>query len=135
MDIVSKSKRSEMMSRIGAKDTKPEMKVRSLLHSAGYRYSLHKKDLPGRPDICLPKHGAAIFVHGCFWHNHICRKGKKPKSNSKFWCDKLARNTDRDARKIRELKKAGWRTLVVWECQLKDEDKLKRRLTKFIDAK
>lgn len=109
--------RSEMMSRIGSRNTKPEMVVRQGLHALGFRYRLHAKNLPGSPDIVLPKYKSAIFVHGCFWHAHEgCQNFRVPKSNTEFWKEKLARNIERDARQIKELEDAGWRVLVVWEC-------------------
>jgi DNA mismatch endonuclease, patch repair protein len=107
-----------MMSRIGPKDTKPELVVRRGLHAAGIRFRLHRGDLPGRPDIVLPKHQVVIFVHGCFWHRHDgCANFRLPKTNTKFWCHKIDRNAERDREAIVELKKLGWRVLVVWECE------------------
>jgi len=109
--------RSEMMSRIGSRNTKPEMVVRQGLHALGFRYRLHAKNLPGSPDIVLPKYKSAIFIHGCFWHAHEgCQNFRVPKSNTEFWKEKLARNIERDARQIKELEDAGWRVLVVREC-------------------
>lgn len=109
--------RSEMMSRIRSRNTKPEMVVRQGLHALGFRYRLHAKNLPGSPDMVLPKYKSAIFIHGCFWHAHEgCQNFRVPKSNTGFWKEKLARNIERDARQIKELEDAGWRVLVVWEC-------------------
>jgi DNA mismatch endonuclease (patch repair protein) len=109
--------RSEMMSRIGARDTAPEMAIRKTLHRAGYRFSLHRKDLPGRPDLVLPKHRTVIFVHGCFWHGHEgCRDFRIPKTNVAFWREKIGRNVERDREAIVKLVSLGWRVLVVWEC-------------------
>ena len=109
--------RSEMMSRIGPRDTAPEMAIRRTLHRAGYRFQLHRKDLPGRPDLTLPKHRAVIFIHGCFWHGHEgCRNFRIPKTNSAFWKEKIARNIERDRRALVSLKLLDWRVLVVWEC-------------------
>ena len=109
--------RSEMMSRIGARDTAPEMAIRKALHRAGYRFRLHRKDLPGRPDLVLPKHHAVIFVHGCFWHGHEgCRDFRFPKTNVAFWQNKIGRNIERDREALMKLASLGWRTLVVWEC-------------------
>ena len=105
------------MSRIGPRDTAPEMAIRKPLHRAGYRFRLHRKDLPGRPDLTLPKHRAVIFIHGCFWHGHEgCRNFRIPKTNSAFWKEKIARNIERDRRALVSLKLLGWRVLVVWEC-------------------
>jgi len=115
-DVVSKQTRSRMMSGIRGKDTKPEMKIRRLLHAQGFRYRLHRKDLPGKPDIVLPKYKAAIFVNGCFWHGHECSLFKWPASNAEFWKQKIEANKSRDAMAIAALGKSGWRCLTVWEC-------------------
>lgn len=116
-DIVSSEKRSEMMSRIGGKNTKPEVLVRKALHAAGYRFRLHRKDLPGTPDIVLPGRKLAIFVNGCFWHGHQdCRLAKVPSTRTEFWAEKLRRNRERDLQAIDELRAQNWRVLVVWEC-------------------
>lgn len=115
------AQRSRVMSTIRAKDTKPELLVRHALHRAGLRFRLHKKDLPGRPDLVLPKYGTAIFVHGCFWHGHNCRPQKNPKTNTKFWTDKITRNIERDARKAKELKQAGWKVITIWACDLNEQ--------------
>lgn len=123
-DVVSASKRSEMMSGIRGKDTKPELMVRKALFGMGYRFRLHRKDLPGRPDIVLPGRRIAIFVHGCFWHAHPdCRFAKTPATRTGFWAVKLQQNRDRDARDLALLRDAGWRTLVVWECALRDRSR------------
>lgn len=117
-DIVNKATRSRMMSGIRGKDTKPEMIVRRFLHHAGFRYRLHMKDLPGKPDIVLPKYRTVIFVHGCFWHRHPgCPLAATPKSNEKFWRDKLDGNVERDQRNVSALEDVGWRVFVVWECE------------------
>jgi DNA mismatch endonuclease (patch repair protein) len=121
------------MSRIRGRDTKPELLVRSLLHRIGYRFRLHRRDLPGTPDIVLPKYQTAIFVHGCFWHRHPgCRYAYTPKSRVKFWKTKFAANVDRDAKTRRALEQAGWHVLVVWECELRDVEQLKTRLVSEI---
>ncbi len=121
------------MSRIRGRDTKPELLVRSLLHRIGYRFRLHRRDLPGTPDIVLPKYQTAIFVHGCFWHRHPgCRYAYTPKSRVKFWKTKFAANVDRDAKTRRALEQAGWHVLVVWECELRDVEQLKTRLASEI---
>lgn len=110
-----------MMSRIGSRNTKPEMVVRKGLHDAGFRYRLHARNLPGSPDIVLPKYRSVILVHGCFWHAHKgCRNFRLPKSKTDFWREKLVRNAERDTRQLKELQDAGWRTLVVWECATRD---------------
>ena len=108
-----------MMARIRGKDTKPELIVRSLLHRAGVRFSLRRKDLPGKPDIVLPKHAAVVFVHGCFWHRHKgCKVATMPKTRADFWQAKFAANVARDKRNQHDLKKAGWKVIVLWECQV-----------------
>jgi len=123
------------MSRIGSKNTKPELIVRSILHRLGYRFSLRRK-LPGRPDIVMPKYQLVIFVHGCFWHQHKrCPAGRVPKSNVAFWEEKFAKNKKRDAKVKRTLKKDGWRVHVVWECELKTPDRLLAGLHNAIHGK
>lgn len=119
MDKVSSEIRSKMMSAVRGKDTAPERLIRSKLFSAGYRYRLHSKRLPGAPDIVLPKFMIVVFVHGCFWHGHHCRKGRqRPASNTKFWNKKLDGNLSRDKRNIAALRKSGWRVVVIWECSM-----------------
>lgn len=109
--------RSEMMSRIGPRNTAPEIVIRRGLHRLGFRFRLHRKDLPGKPDIVFPKYHAAILVHGCFWHRHEgCKNFRVPKTNSEFWIEKIGRNVARDARVAVALKALGWRVLIVWEC-------------------
>ncbi len=117
-DIFSKDKRSELMSKVTGKETKPEIMVRKYLFSKGYRFRKNVKALPGSPDIVLSKYKTAIFVHGCFWHGHDCRKGRLPETNHDFWVDKITKNKDRDKRNISELTDSGWKVLVVWECEL-----------------
>jgi DNA mismatch endonuclease (patch repair protein) len=109
--------RSEMMARVRTRNTSPELAVRSELHRRGYRFRLHRRDLPGTPDIVLPRYRTAVFVHGCFWHGHNCPKGKRPKSNAEFWNKKLDENLRRAERQEAELTSLGWRTHTVWECQ------------------
>lgn len=123
-DIVSREKRSQMMAGIKGKDTRPEMLVRRALHARGYRFRLHRKDLPGKPDIVLPKHRVAIFVHGCFWHGHDCHLFKWPKTREEFWREKIGRNRERDARHETALLASEWRVLRVWECSLKGKNAL-----------
>jgi len=135
MDTVSTKKRSEIMSKIRGKDTKPEKVVRSLLHSMGYRFRLHRKDLPGKPDIVLPKHNAIIFVHGCFWHHHEgCADGHYPKSNKSFWIDKINKTIERDKTSLKRLTELGWRTIVIWECETEDLDLLADKIRNFFDG-
>lgn len=122
MDTVSPEKRSSMMSAVRGKDTQPELRVRKALHAAGFRFRLHCKDLPGRPDIVLSKHKLVVFVHGCFWHAHgDCRLAKIPATRPEFWAAKLERNAQRDRNAINELRAGGWRVLVIWQCYLQRE--------------
>ena len=123
-DIVSKEKRSEMMAGIKGRNTKPELLIRRLLHSMGFRYRLHRKDLPGKPDLVLPKYGAVIFINGCFWHGHDCSLFKTPSSNTDFWLQKISSNKERDIKQINKLVSGGYKVLVVWECSLRGKNKL-----------
>ena len=134
MDTLTPEERSKLMAKIRGKNTKPELAVRSLLHRAGYRFSLHRKDLPGKPDIVLRKYNTVVFVHGCFWHRHKnCKVASTPKSNVEFWQAKFDRNVANDKRHARKLREMGWHVLTVWECELKKPEKvlakLKRNLT------
>ena len=132
-DVLTKAQRSFCMSQIGGKDTKPELIVRSLVHRLGYRFRLHRSDLPGKPDIVLPRHDKVIFVHGCFWHRHPrCRYTTTPRTRAAFWKAKFEQNKKRDRRATRELRKLGWDVLVVWECQTKDPDRLLDKLQSFL---
>jgi DNA mismatch endonuclease (patch repair protein) len=127
------SGRSENMRRIRSKDTKPEMVVRRMLHGLGYRYRLNAKDLPGKPDIVFRLRKRAILVHGCFWHQHDkCREGRLPGSRQEYWLPKLARNIVRDEENLVQLERLGWKTLILWECELDDATLLRRRLTRFL---
>ena len=124
-DVVSSVKRSEMMSGIRNKDTKPEITVRKLLHKQGFRFRLHRKDLPGKPDIVLPKYKTVIFVNGCFWHGHEnCHLFRLPKSRTEFWSKKINGNVKRDHNKTRLLLDAGWKVITVWECAIKGKSRL-----------
>ena len=135
VDIHTKKQRSYNMSQIKGKNTKPEMIVRSIVHRMGYRYGLHRKNLPGKPDIVLTRHKKIIFVHGCFWHMHNCKYGKvAPATNSKFWQDKREGNVARDKKNLNKLKEDNWKILVVWECQTKDLESLINRLYKFLSC-
>lgn len=121
------------MARVRGRDTKPELIVRRLLHALGYRYRLTLSSLPGRPDIAFTRRRAAIFVHGCFWHGHDCARGARaPKANAAYWSAKIARNRARDARVTGELAALGWRSLTVWECELRDRTALRERLAAFL---
>jgi len=129
MDTLSPSRRSWNMSRIRGRDTAPELRVRSALHRAGLRFRLHRRDLPGTPDIVLPRFKTVIFVHGCFWHRHEgCKYAYMPKSRIEFWEEKFSRNVERDRRKILQLQQAGWRVEIIWECETTDMVTLRRRL-------
>jgi len=133
MDSLSKERRSWNMSRIRGRDTGPERVVRSLLHQMGFRFRLHRADLPGRPDIVLPKWNAVVLVHGCFWHHHQeCPFAYVPKSRGEFWNRKFQQNVARDKLVRRRLRSLGWRVLVVWECQTRCADRLARRLRRQI---
>ena len=137
-DTLSKSERSERMSRVRGKNTTPELLVRRIVKRMGYRFSLHKGDLPGKPDIVLTRQKKAIFVHGCFWHRHTvraCRLARLPKSRLDFWLPKLEANRLRDKRKQKALRSAGWNFLVVWECQLGDKEHLENKLRRFLRGK
>ncbi len=130
MDRLSRGHRSWNMSRIKSRDTSPELKVRSILHSSGYRFRLHRKDLPGKPDIVLPKYRTVIFVHGCFWHRHLdCKYAYTPKSNIEFWEKKFTANIQRDLRSKKLLQEQGWTVIVVWECQVNNQEILGSYLT------
>jgi DNA mismatch endonuclease (patch repair protein) len=136
-DTVSRERRSENMRRIRSKDMQPELIVRSLVYRLGARFRLQAKELPGKPDIVRRLHKQAIFVHGCFWHQHsgpTCLDGRLPKSNKAYWVPKLARNVQRDKDAVAALLKMGWKVLIVWECETKKPAKLERKLRKFLAA-
>ena len=131
-DHLTKEKRSWNMSRIRAKNTEPEIIVRKFLHSNGYRYGLHNRKMPGKPDIVLRKYNTVIFVNGCYWHRHEgCSFATTPKSNKKFWLDKFSENTERDKKNIKLLEKEGWKVFIVWECEVNDEEILREMTKKF----
>lgn len=133
MDRVSPAQRSWNMSRVAGKNTKPEILVRSLLHRMGYRFRLHSKKLPGKPDIVLPKYKKVIFVHGCFWHGHNnCNRAKIPTTRPEFWTSKINKNKERDCRILSEIEKLGFGCLVIWQCETKDVESLRVRLFEFL---
>jgi len=124
------------MSHVSGKDTKPELIVRSILHRMGFRFRLYRKDLPGNPDITLPKHKKIIFIHGCFWHGHEnCPRSKRPHSNKDFWDEKLDKNIARDKANIEELNSLGWSVLVVWTCEVRKGEALSEKLHSFLKEK
>lgn len=133
MDIISAQRRSANMARIRGRDTAPELMVRRLVHRLGYRFRLHRRDLPGTPDLVFPGRGKVVFVHGCFWHRHeSCRFAYEPKSNIEFWRRKFAANQERDARVRGELERMNWQVLTIWECQTADLDALRDVITEFL---
>lgn len=136
MDKIAPELRSKVMASIRGRDTRPEILVRSLLHRMGYRFTVRNRKLPGSPDVCLPKWRAVVFVHGCFWHQHRpCTLARMPRSNLTYWRPKFERNRKRDREALRALRYLGWRTLVIWECQLDDLDSLIIRVTSFLRSK
>ena len=121
MDIFSPTKRSSVMACVHSKDTTPELTVRRYLHNLGYRFRLHRKDLPGKPDIVLPKYHSVIFIHGCFWHRHEgCKRASFPATNQEFWSKKFDNNIKRDEKNIQALLTLGWRVTIIWECEIKN---------------
>lgn len=122
------------MSRVKGRDTGPEKTVRSLLHNMGFRFRLHRKDLPGKPDIVLPRHNKVIYVHGCFWHGHLgCSRAARPTSNAAFWNKKIDANIRRDAKALEDIAQLGWHAHVVWQCQVKDKQALQLELKQFLE--
>lgn len=128
--------RSEIMRRVRSTDTKPELIIRKLVHSLGFRYRLHKKDLPGKPDLVFLGKRKIIFVHGCFWHGHNCKRGNRlPKENREYWKKKISSNMQRDQNHVRKLTKEGWSVLTIWECETKkDQDTLSSKITEFLNT-
>ena len=134
-DFVSKDKRSKIMRGVKQKDTRPEIRVRKMLHSLGYRFRLHRKDLPGRPDIVLPRYQTVIMVHGCFWHQHEeCPEGRLPTSNTNYWTQKLKRNIERDAEVNKVLHDLGWKVGIIWECETRDPIILQAALLRVLPS-
>ena len=133
MDVLTAAQRSYCMSRIRAKNTNPEMRVRLLAHRLGYRYRLHRRELPGRPDLVFARRKKAILVHGCFWHQHPgCKDASKPRTRTDYWRPKLEGNINRDRAALHALSELGWSALVIWECETRDIDALARRLFEFL---
>ena len=135
-DIFTKEKRSDIMSRIKNKNTTPEVVIRKLIYSLGYRYCLHQKDLPGTPDIVFIKKKKAIFIHGCFWHGHCCKRGSLPELNKEQWRAKILKNVERDHQSFEALINMGWEYIVIWQCEIKKHkmNEIKVRLVKFIEG-
>jgi len=133
-DTFTVEKRSSVMRAIKGKDTQPELAVRSLVHRLGYRFRLHRRTLPGCPDLVFVKRRKVIFIHGCFWHGHTaCKGGRLPKSNRTYWSSKIEKNRARDARSVRRLRADGWGVMTIWECQMKSFEALSRRISRFLD--
>ena len=133
MDKLDPERRSANMARVRGKDTGPEIRVRKVAHSLGMRFRLHRRDLPGTPDLVFPKHKLAVFVHGCFWHrHHACKRATMPTTRPEFWAAKFEATKVRDARQSAELNVAGWKTLVLWECELRDAVSIERKLTEAV---
>jgi DNA mismatch endonuclease (patch repair protein) len=133
-DHVSPDRRSFIMSRVKQKNTSPEMALRRALHALGYRYRLHSRDLPGSPDLVFPARRKVIFVHGCFWHGHGCRWGKLPKSRLEYWQNKIATNQERDRVQLTQIRQAGWESMVVWQCEIKDLAEVSARVLAFLES-
>lgn len=133
MDTVPPEIRSAIMRAVRQKNTGPELRLRKALHALGYRYRLHPTTLPGRPDLAFPRRRAVIFVHGCFWHGHDCRAGRRPTSRTDYWLPKIAENQRRDARKCAELEARGWSVLTVWECEVDRLEETLFSVTSFLD--
>ena len=132
MDIYTEEKRSAVMARVRSKDSGPEMVVRKIAHAMGYRFRLHRRDLPGCPDLVFPRLGKAVLVHGCFWHRHGCPRTTTPKTNIDFWLNKFSRNKERDQENLALLKQLGWDVFVIWECELRDLAETYKRLSDFL---
>ena len=132
MDRLTPEHRSWLMSRVKGRDTTPERIVRNMIHRLGYRFRLHRKDLPGKPDIVFGPRKKIVFVHGCFWHGHRCGKGRLPKSNDVFWRTKIVTNRKRDRKHLRTLGALGWKVLVIWQCELKDPLAVRQRIVDFL---
>ena len=132
VDTVSQAQRSRNMAAVRTRDTAAELFVRRVLHAEGFRFRLHRRDLPGKPDIVLPKYKIVVLVHGCFWHAHDCRRGALPSSNIDFWSRKRAANVERDRKQIKQLESLGWRVLVLWECELKAQNAIAELMRRFL---
>lgn len=135
-DMFSREERSRIMRLVRGKHTRPELALRSLAHKLGYRFRLHRADLPGKPDLVFPSRRKVVFMHGCWWHGHYCSAGvKRAKSNAAYWRRKIRRNMERDTRSITALRAMGWRSLVVWECETKSLDRVASKLRRFLEGR
>lgn len=133
LDPLSPAERSERMSRVRCKDTKPELRIRKMIHGLGYRFRLHRSNLPGKPDVVFPRKKKVLFIHGCFWHRHDCSAGRRmPKSRKTFWRDKLNGNKRRDQLNQKLLRERGWDVMVIWECEVKSGSQLENRIHEFL---
>jgi DNA mismatch endonuclease (patch repair protein) len=135
VDTRTREKRSEIMAAVRSKNTGPELAVRRLVSNLGYRYRLHSARLPGRPDLVFTGKRQVVFVHGCFWHGHDCSKGRLPKTRRSYWKPKIAANRGRDSNNLRDLRSAGWRSLVIWQCELRDAKRTMQKLARFLGSK
>ncbi|MBU1628011.1 DNA mismatch endonuclease Vsr [bacterium] len=137
VDIFDKKKRSEIMSEISGKNTKPELLIRKVLFSEGYRYRLHRKELPGNPDIVFPGRKKVIFINGCYWHGHNCKKAALPETNKQFWKKKISGNVERDKKNLDKLLKMGWKSFVIWQCEIKKSSlgNIIKQAKKFLENK
>jgi len=134
-DNLTVEQRKRNMAAIKSRHTKPEIIIRSIVHRLGFRFRLHDKKLPGKPDIVLPRHKKVILAHGCFWHMHTCKRGSvTPKTNVEYWQNKRLRNVERDKLNLKLLKESGWETMVIWECEVKEKDALEQRLNDFLNS-
>jgi len=135
VDTRTAKKRSEIMRAVRTANTGPEMEVRSILHRLGFRFRTHNRELPGRPDVVLRRHRKVVFVHGCFWHGHRCSKGKLPKSRLNYWAPKIATNKKRDTQNLAAIRRLGWQSIVVWQCELRNRRKLVKRLNAYMQRR
>jgi DNA mismatch endonuclease (patch repair protein) len=133
-DQFSSEERSAIMRRVRSVDTKPELQVRRMVHRLGFRFRLHAQSLPGKPDLVFRRRKQAVFVHGCYWHQHKCDAAKRPATNRRYWNRKLDKNVQRDKRNLYLLRRQGWRVLTVWECELRNTERLERRLFRFLNS-
>lgn len=133
-DVLTIAQRAACMAAIKGTNTSPEIVVRRIAHMMGFRFRLHTRDLPGKPDLVFPRFRSVVFVHGCFWHQHTCKDGHLPKTRLAYWGPKLRLNQERDGRRRKQLRELGWRVLVIWECQTKNENRLRRKLAEFLEG-